>query len=109
MDINNLDIVVKIAACVCGKDGVITQLEEEAMISNLLLEYPNYSADRFNKVIDDFFDEDKQIEDYLSQLSGLKLSDFTVKLCEISASADGLDIKENIALDKVKVFLSEDL
>mgnify|MGYP000223824850 CR=1 FL=1 len=109
MDINNLDIAVKIAACVCGKDGVISQLEEEAIISNVILEYPNYSIIRFNRVIDEFFEEDQQIEDYLLQISGLNLSDFTIKLCEISASSDGLDTKENIALDKVKIFLSEGL
>lgn len=103
MDIDDIDIIVKVAACVCGKDGVISQLEEEAILTSLSSEYPSYSTKRFNKTLDEFFDEDLQLEDYLEQITDLSLRDFTINLCEFSASADGLDIKENIALHKVKL------
>ncbi len=109
MNIDNLDIVVKVAACVCGKDGVISQAEEEAILANILLEYPSYSLIRFNQTLDDFFDDTLQLEDYLDQISDLTLKNFTINLCEFSASADGLDIKENIALHKVKLILGEEL
>lgn len=105
MNIENLDVVVKVAACVCGKDGVISQPEEEAILASVLLEFPSYSLTRFNQVLDDFFDEDYQLEDYLAQVHDKCLKGFTIKLCESSASADGLDIKENIALHKVKLML----
>jgi hypothetical protein len=109
MNIDNLDVVVKVAACVCGKDGVISQAEEEAILATILLEYPSYSLIRFNQTLDDFFDDTLQLEDYLDQISDVNLKNFTINLCEFSASADGLDIKENIALHKVKLILGEEL
>ena len=109
MDINKLDVVVKVAACVCGKDGVISQSEEKSMIATVSNEYPRYTSERFNQVLDDFFDESLQLEDYLEQISDPTLKTFTINLCEFSASADGLDIKENIALHKVKLILGEEL
>jgi hypothetical protein len=45
----------------------------------------------------------------LDQVSDINLKKFTINLCEFSASADGLDIKENIALHKVKLILGEEL
>jgi hypothetical protein len=109
MNLDNLDIVVKVAACVCGKDGVISQTEEEAILASISSEYPSYSLKRFNQTLDDFFDDDLQLEDYLERISDLSLKTFTINLCEFSASADGLDIKENIALHKVKLILGEEL
>jgi hypothetical protein len=109
MNICNLDVVVKVAACVCGKDGVISQAEEEAILATILLEYPSYSLIRFNQTLDDFFDDTLQLEDYLDQISDVNFKKFTINLCEFSASADGLDIKENIALHKVKLILGEEL
>ncbi|WP_297824106.1 hypothetical protein [uncultured Paraglaciecola sp.] len=104
-----IDFAIKVAACVCGKDGVISQSEEQAILTTITLGYPNYSLKRFNQVLDDFFDETLELEDYLEQLSGTNLKQFTINLCEFSASADGLDIKENIALHKVKLILGEEL
>jgi hypothetical protein len=104
-----IDFAIKVAACVCGKDGVISQSEEQAILTTITFGYPNYSLSRFNQVLEDFFDETLQLEDYLEQLSGTNFKQFTINLCEFSASADGLDIKENIALQKVKLILGEEL
>jgi len=109
MDIKILDVVVKIAACVCGKDGVISQSEEEAILATVISKYQDYSLERFNQTLDDFFDDTLQLEDYLNQVSDINLKKFIINLCEFSASADGLDIKENIALHKVKLILGEEL
>jgi len=109
MDIGILDVVVKIAACVCGKDGVISQIEEKAILEKVTSAYPEYTIQKFNKAIDIFFNETLQIEDYLEHVSGTDLNNFTIDVCEFSASADGLDIKENIALHKVKLILGEEL
>ena len=38
-----IDFVIKVAACVCGKDGVISQSEEQAILTTITLGYPNYS------------------------------------------------------------------
>jgi len=109
MNIDILDVVVKVAACVCGKDGVISQTEEEAILATVITKYPHYSSNRFNQTLDEFFNETLQLEDYLNQILDLDLKTFTINLCEFSASADGLDIKENIALHKVKLILGKEL
>jgi len=36
MNIENLDVVVKVAACFFGKDGVISQPKEEAILASLV-------------------------------------------------------------------------
>lgn len=101
MNFNMLDTVVKIASCVCGKDGIISAAEEETMYEIVHAAYPNYSYDRFNQALDDFFADELQIESYAGQITSNELQSFTIKLCEASASADGLEVQENIALQKV--------
>lgn len=91
---------VKIAACVCGKDGVISQVEERTLHQCLLKRFPDFSTEQFEQALNEFFDSNEQIEDYLSLLEDPDLRKFTLKLAEESASADGLNIKENIALEK---------
>ncbi|NQZ28177.1 MAG: hypothetical protein HRT55_17890 [Colwellia sp.] len=109
MEIEIVDFIVKVAACVCGKDGIISQAEEKAMLNLIILEYPNYPLERFNQALDEFFDETLQIEDYLHKLARSGLNPFIINICELSASADGLDIKENIALHKVKLILGSEI
>lgn len=104
-----LDNVIKVAACVCGKDGVISQIEEECIYNTIRSQNPSYSIERFNQVIDEFFNETYQLEYYLEIISEINIKEFTIHLCEVSASADGLDIKENIALNKVKLILDKSL
>jgi|TARA_R110001583_G_scaffold142925_1_gene295046 hypothetical protein len=109
MKTETLDVIVKIAACVCGKDGIISQMEEESIYNTITSKSSNYTLEFFNKAIDDFFDENLQLEDYLEKVKNLGIHEFVIYLCEVSASADGLDIKENIALNKVKLILGDKL
>ena len=51
--------------------------------------------------MDSFFDDDPQLEDLLNLIHDDDLRRFTLQLSEISAAADGLDVRENIALSKV--------
>jgi hypothetical protein len=96
-------ICTKIAACVCGKDGLISQAEEEKICELIIAESPNITTNDFETFMDDFFQSDKQIEDYISQIEDSSLQDFVLRLAEESASADGLDLMENIALQKIRV------
>jgi len=57
MNTENLNVIAKIAACVCGKDGFISQLEEESIYNIILSQYPSYALSHFNQAIDDFFNE----------------------------------------------------
>jgi hypothetical protein len=104
-----LDLAVKVAASVCGMDGVISEAEENKIYELVINESKTFSKERFNKALDEFFDSNDQIEDYLKNINSVNHKEFTIKLCELSASADGLDIKENIALHKVKLILGGDL
>ena len=92
---------VKIAACVCGKDGVISETEIEKMFEFLVEHYPEVDADFFDQAVDSFFDDDPQLEDLFNLIHDDDLRRFTLQLSEISAAADGLDVRENIALSKV--------
>jgi hypothetical protein len=109
MKLSEVDVIVKIAACVCGKDGIISQVEEKKMYEVVSAFIPDYSIQHFDKVLDSFFEENTQIEQYLEIIRESTQKIFCISLCEQSASADGLDIKENIALHKVKSILEIDL
>ena len=97
---NKLDTCIKIAACVCGKDGVISRKEEQAIYKIVQERFPDFNADDIESAFNEFFDSSLQIEDYLSLIDDNDLRQFTLELAEESASADGLNIKENIALEK---------
>ena len=91
---------IKVAACICAKDGIISDSEEQAMLRLLLERFPEMDEAIFDDALNEFFDSKDQIEDYLGRVEDEELKSFTLKLAEVSAGADGLDIKENIALEK---------
>ena len=109
MEKEYIEIVIKVAACVCGKDGVISEAEENKIYELIQIKDSSISKEKFNKVLDDFFESTEQIEDYLLDVNTDDDRKFIIELCELSASADGLDIKENIALHKVKLILGDEL
>jgi len=94
---------IKVAACVCGKDGIISAAEEREMFRLLVKRFPECDQDMFENALTEFFDSNDQIEDYLALIDSEVLRQFTLELAEISASADGLDLRENIALEKAYV------
>ena len=92
---------IKVAACVCGKDGIVSAAEEREMYSLLLERFPEWDQNMFESALTEFFDSNDQIEDYLALIDNEAYRQFALQLAEISASADGLEIRENIALEKV--------
>lgn len=98
--IENIKACVKVAACVCGKDGVISQIEELKMLEMLTEHFPECGNEVFEQALDEFFESDQQIEDYLALVRDHDLRRFTLELAETSAAADGLDPRENVALEK---------
>lgn len=101
---NEPSACLKVAACICGKDGVISELEERTLLERFQNRFPDFGIEEFDRVLTEFFDSNDQIEDFLSLISDPELRRFTLKLAEESAAADGLDIKENIALEKARLF-----
>lgn len=100
MTSESIKTCIKIAACVCGKDGIISAAEEREMFRLLVERFPECDQNLFESALTEFFDSNDQIEDYLALVDGEALRKFTLKLAEVSASADGLETRENIALAK---------
>lgn len=94
---------VKVAACICGKDGVISEAELQKMFELLTERFPEFSIASFERALDEFFDSKDQIEDFLSLIDDADLRLFTIRLSELSSAADGLATTENIALEKACV------
>lgn len=92
---------IKVAACVCGKDGIISSVEEEEMYRLFVERYPEHDEGLFECALTEFFDSDNQIEHYLALIEDGEYREFALELAEESARADGLDPLENIALRKV--------
>ena len=101
---NDIETCLKIAACICGKDGFISEAEEKMMFQIVSNKCPEFLIEYFEQVLNEYFDSEEQIEDYLNQVDSLELRKFALELSEKSASADGLDIRENIALIKAYTF-----
>lgn len=100
-NLNEVVYCIKVAACICGKDGIISEAEEEKIFDIVNESFPTFIISDFDVALDEFFDSDDQIEDYLEKITDPLKRKFTLKLSELSASVDGLDIRENIALQKV--------
>ena len=81
---------------VCGYDGFISQAEEECLFK---IFSEHYSVDKllFDSVVDKFFESHSTLEDFLRKISNRNL---VLSWAEEAAKADGLDIRENIALQK---------
>ena len=103
MNPDQIPACIKVAACICALDGLISEAEEEMMFKLVLEKVPEYQLEQFNQVIDEFFDSTDQIEDYLCRIKNPEARKFTLYLSEASASADGLDLRENIALQKAHI------
>ena len=101
---NELSAIIKVAACICGKDGLISSSEEEMMFSLISEKFSDFTLNDFNKTLDEFFESDDSIEDFLEEIVTDELKHFTLQLSEKSASADGLNLLENIALQKAYAY-----
>ena len=100
MNSKNANACVKIAACICGKDGVISKAELEKMFEVVSQQFPTFGFDLFEEALDEFFGSDGPIEEFLAAVDDKKTRQFALDLSEVSAAADGLDTRENIALEK---------
>ncbi len=93
--------ILNIVLCISAKDGILSDSELEKSRE----EFPNIfdkkiTKKELNLIVDDFFDSDDQIEEYLDRITDDDMRPPILLLSVISASADGLDIRENFALKK---------
>ena len=104
MEQENISEIVKAAICFCAEDGIVSETEENVLYDLISKKFPDYSQDNFKKAVDDFFSADLQLEDYLSVITDPSLQKLTIEIGTKSAGSDGLDFRENIAIEKAKNF-----
>lgn len=102
MDI--VSAITKLVACVCAKDGILSQVEEQKMFLLLQESFPHLTEQAFEAMLIDFFDSEHQIDDYLGAIVDDNNRRLALTIAESSASEDGLDPRENIALDRAYIF-----
>lgn len=104
MEQESISEIVKVAICICAEDGIVSQSEENLVYKLVTKSFPEYSQKNFNDAVDDFFSSEMQLEDYLSAIKDPELQKLTLDISMQSAAIDGLDFRENIAVQKAKNF-----
>ena len=99
-NIQQVSACIKIAGCVCAKDGVISELEEQTITDTILKTFSSLSHSDIDQALCGILDSDLHIEDYLALIDDDNQRRFTLDLALRSAKSDGLEFQENIALDK---------
>ena len=91
-----------ICACICAQDGIISSQEEASLIANFKLQF-QINDDDVEALFDDFFESTLHIDSYLKKVTDTDLRKKITAIAQSSAAADGLAIKENIALERIKM------
>jgi hypothetical protein len=86
---------------ICAADGLIS-IEEEKTLEDLFFRDLNVTEIDFKYIVDSFFSHKIPIEDYLQGVEQIVLKRKFLTIAKEAAAADGLDITENIALEKCK-------
>ena len=93
--------ILNIVLCISAQDGVLSDTEIEKSRE----EFPAFFNKKISKkqldtIVDDFFNSNEQIESYLGKITSDDIKLPILQLTIISASSDGLEIRENIAFQK---------
>lgn len=62
--------------------------------------FQEMTEELFEESLAEYFEEALQIEEYLEPIVDVELRPFVLQLARLSASADGLDPRENVALER---------
>ena len=102
---NDISTLLFIVFSVLARDGLISEAEISKARSEFLNIFDvNISEKSINKHLDDFFKSSAVFEEYLEKITDEGMRKSVLKLAKISASADGLHVAENIAIDKALQF-----
>lgn len=93
--------IIKIALYVACNDGVLSEQEESQLIKSCLINFPSIDKEKIDFCIEEFFEEDLLLENYCDKISGLKDRLIALKIATETASANGLELRENLALSRV--------
>lgn len=99
--------IIKLAACICSKDGIISGEEIECMKKEIKGFDPDFNTDNFEDIIVEFFSENKSVSEYCKNIQTGSNTNKILEFCHKSASIDGLDPRENDAYMKAKEFFDQ--
>lgn len=97
-----LEIAVTLCAIICGRDGVISEDEISVMYQEFSVLNSSLTQKKIDSLIDRYFDENPRISDIAAKVTNSFHRATILRIAEKSAAADGLDERENLALEKLK-------
>ena len=97
------NLIAKLVIHISAADGYLSEVEIDKAYQELSNIY-KISKEDFDKCVDQFFQEDQQIEDYLSLLKELPKPEIMLNVCFKAAASDDFDIRENFAFTKACMF-----
>lgn len=89
---------IMLCLAICAYDGLISEAEINTLF-DIYSKKIGLTRDQLEAIIDEFFETDSTLEDFFE--AAKPISD-TLDIAKKAASADGLDLLENIALQKCK-------
>lgn len=93
--------IIKIALYVSCSDGVLSEEEEIQLVQSSIRNFPTLKQEKIDFWIEEFFKEDLLLEIYCDKVISLDGRLLALKIAAEAASADGLELKENLALSRV--------
>ena len=99
---DNTKAAFNICACICAQDGIISSQEEASIAASFKSQF-QINDDDVEALFDDFFESTLHIDAYLEKVTDADLRKKISAIAESSAAADGLALKENIALERARM------
>ena len=95
-----------LSLCICIQDGILSNEEEEKIYELVNKRITKIKKSDFLSKVDLFFNSEIQLEECLQNVMQDGEVELALEIAKEAASADGLDIRENIAFLKAKQSLS---
>ena len=96
---------INLALAICAHDGLISDAEIASLQSHYC-DSGRITESEMERLVDAFFEEEKTLEELIALVDDV---DYALRISEEAASADGLDIRENFALERCYRLISEKL
>ena len=96
------NLITKLVIHISAADGYLSEVEIDKAYIELSNIY-KISKENFDNCVDQFFQEDQHIEDYLLLLKEVSEPEIMLDVCYKAAASDDFDIRENFAFTKACV------
>lgn len=94
---------IHLALAICAHDGFISDTEV-ASLRSYYCEAGKVTEAELELLVDEFFEHDFTLEQLFTAVED---QEFTLGIAAAAASADGLDIRENFALERCRQFIGK--